>query len=171
MVLNEKKEKLCHKLHFFYSMFRIRFGTKSLSQVAMTIVTSESFYGEFTNGGFVQYILNESGETAYYTQQALKNIGARKHAEIFKEIEAIGPEKTIPINYSERDAYEEELDPDDLDILESKMYKLYWDNQNEIRDLLYDYILKNHSILTNLICILRIPYGLLHKFKNPDDEN
>ncbi len=47
--------------------------------------------GEVSNGGFDQHFFNSSGNTPVETLQALKAIGARKAAAVFKEACAVFP--------------------------------------------------------------------------------
>ena len=68
-------QKVCHeafdKAHGKWGSIRKLFLTKK----EKFILATETFYGEFSNGGLLQYLGNESGAFANWSVEAFKEIG------------------------------------------------------------------------------------------------
>ena len=82
-------EKICHeafdKAHDKWSSIKRPFLTKR----EKVILATETFYGEFSNGGLLQYLDNESGAFANWSVEAFLKIDIPKYSELLQEVKKI----------------------------------------------------------------------------------
>jgi hypothetical protein len=116
------------------------FATQSIPQrVFSSIWALES---EVNNGGFAQYFLNESGETAAFIVEALETIGAQKTANICRHAIATSCHTGLPAGseaISSQPAVLSEEVREHLKRLDLEFFK-YPDN---LTDLLFAYVAKH----------------------------
>jgi hypothetical protein len=101
-----------------------------------------SLESEVSNGGFAQYFLNDSAETAYFVSEALETIGAPETASICKRAIAAAFPSGLPgdaesISAAAGDFSDQTLH--ELDLLDRE-FLTYPDN---LTDLLFAFVLKH----------------------------
>ena len=114
----------------------------SLSEPESIILAVEAMEREVNNGGFSQFFYNSSVEYAPIIVDSLQKIGCPKTAELAgRAIACLGLKSLDP------DIIEERMDPDD-DQLEEELDaidEIYYQAEEEISDLLFQYIKENKS--------------------------
>ena len=132
------KVALCHQC-FDNAIDRwYEVGSAELTEKEKTVLSVETFFGETTNGGFVQFLTNESQAFANWAADALERIGLPEYAVIMRKVQDLFPDGIIPQDSDEPFELEAELEA-----IKKDFWKLYFANENEFRDKLYDYI-TNH---------------------------
>jgi hypothetical protein len=94
---------------------------------------------EVNNGGFSQYFLNDSSETAEFVVEALKTIGARETAEICKRAIDVGFPKGLPDEPEEISAAAEVF-ADDVEDQLGELDQEFFGYPNNLTDLLFAFV-------------------------------
>ena len=98
--------------------------------------------GEVNNGGFLQYFWNSSGNQANELVDAFLEIGAPKTAAICeKALSVFGGH--VPEDWDERNEVLDELDSDMVDEILSECDDAFYDYEENLTELCYEYITKN----------------------------
>ena len=71
-------------------------GSSKLTEREKYILVTETFYGEFTNGGLIQFLGNESGCFANWGVKAFKEIGIPAYSKLLNEVLNLFPNNYIP---------------------------------------------------------------------------
>lgn len=98
---------------------------------------------EVNNGGFAQYFFNSSGNFANETVAAFQMIGASKTAEICRRANSVFGEE-VPVDWNEREEALNQL-PDEVDEILENCDNDFFEYEEDIRALLYEYVLKHKS--------------------------
>jgi hypothetical protein len=130
---------------------KVNFRPDEMTEGDIIVYTVETFLGETCNGGFGQYLTNQSGGWAHHCGSSLRKIGADKYADLIEECirrftTASSPQD--PRWEADLDAFGDfEDDEDDpLKDLEERFFEFYFANKQELRDLLYRYICENRDL-------------------------
>jgi hypothetical protein len=116
---------------------------KELTAGDIVVYTVWTFLGETCNGGFMQYLTNDSGEYAHLCGASLRAIGTERYATI---IEACIREFTAaasprdPQWKADLDAYWDANPHDPFKDVESRFWGLYSADKEELTNLLFTYI-------------------------------
>ncbi|MEQ8316912.1 MAG: DMP19 family protein [Phycisphaerales bacterium] len=96
---------------------------------------------DVNNGGFAQYYLNSSGDSAWFAPTALEQIGAKQASEVVAQANALFPSSKPP---AERRKRAKQLDKIDEDLFEpfDDQFMSYPD---DLTDLLHSYVSKHRS--------------------------
>ena len=99
---------------------------------------------EVNNGGFAQYFYNSSGNYAGELENAFQKIGAVKLAEICRTaIDAFGVE--LPSDAEARRELLVKLKSDEIDNVLDECDTAFYQNEEDLNDLIYAYVLKNKA--------------------------
>ncbi len=132
------KEAVCHRC-FDAAIDRWYIvGSADLTEKEKTVLSVETFFGETTNGGFVQFLTNESQAFANWAADGLDRIGLPEYAVIMRKVQGLFPDGIIPQDSDEPFELQGEIE-----VIEAGFWKLYHANRTEFRDKLYEYII-NH---------------------------
>jgi hypothetical protein len=133
-------EKTCHQ-HFDVAHTKwSSLGAASLSQKERVTLAVETFYGEVTNGGLLQYLGNESGAFAQWSVEAFQTIGIPEFADVMREVEKLFPNEVIPEDADERWDLVEVLNEATVEKIEDGFWPRYQSDESEIRKKLYEYL-------------------------------
>ena len=130
---------LCNKSSYGENMekFTIEESTVYLCQV---------FEAEVNNGGISQFIFNSSGDYTHETLEALKTINAFKTAPLIEKIISIFPNKKVPNDRNIREEIFHELcDNADIEDLIETIDNQFYEYEDDLEDLNYNYIISNKS--------------------------
>ena len=122
------------------TMFGGRFDTQSTAQKVFSAVWSVE--AEVNNGGFSQYFLNDSCETAGFVAEALDTIGAPRTAEICRRAIAVAFPKGLPADAEAISAAAVEFSDeteDELTVLDGEFYQY----PHNLTELLFAYVAKH----------------------------
>jgi Domain of unknown function (DUF4375) len=116
------------------------FATQSTSQQVFSAIWDVE--SQVNNGGFSQYFLNSSCETAAFVAEALDTIGAPRTADICRRAIAIAFPTGLPSNYdaiSKAAASFSDETLEQLELLDSEFFAY----PHNLIDLLFAYVLKH----------------------------
>lgn len=100
------------------------------------------FEGEVNNGGFGQFYLESFGNYANEMENALRVVGAKNLADIFKKsLDALGGK--VPENCDERNKELAVLWTDDVDKILSECDDAFFEYSENLYGLLYRYVMAN----------------------------
>ena len=136
----DNMQRICHeafdKAHDKWMSFRKLLLTKR----EKFILATETFYGEVTNGGIIQYLGNESGAFANWSVEAFEAIGIPEYSKVMMKVKELFPAKTIPTDRDKRWDLVEAIDKKVIETIEKEFWDHYYKNEKEIRTKLYNYI-------------------------------
>jgi DNA-directed RNA polymerase subunit RPC12/RpoP len=125
---------------------KVNFRPFEMTEGDIIIYTIWTFLGETLNGGFIQYLTNQSGQWAHYCGKALRCIGAEAYALPMERcIAAFTTEETAFDWESDLEAYCDEHD-DRFEEMEEEFWTLFRRDQDELPRILAGYI-KDHPDL------------------------
>ena len=133
-------EGFCHKLFGEAHDKWCQSGSSSLTVKERHTLAIETFYGEVTNGGLLQYLGNESGAFSNWSVEAFEVIGLPEYADVMRTVKGLFPEDCIPEDLDERSKFVERIDRDALETIEEEFWSRYSSNEIEIRRKLYKYL-------------------------------
>jgi len=137
---DKQMELVCHR--FFdmaHSKWR-KLGSSALSEKEKYVLAVETFYGEVTNGGLLQYLDNESGAFAGWAADAFEAVGIPAYAAIMRTVTNLFPQGVIPNDPNERASQVEAIDIERLEALEKLFWERYSTNKKEIRRSLFRFV-------------------------------
>ncbi|MBN8628778.1 MAG: DUF4375 domain-containing protein [Planctomycetes bacterium] len=120
-------------------------GAAALSNRERYTLAVETFYGEVSNGGFEQYLTNESGEFAPWAEEAFAAIGIPELAEVMRNLAELFPEGTIPVDADDRLEHILSIDGERLEELASRFFAFKRSNENRLHRKLADYLRRTPS--------------------------
>jgi hypothetical protein len=134
-------EKVCHDyFDAAHTKWHER-GVEALSSKERHVLAVETFYGEVTNGGLVQYLGNDSYAFANWAAEGFEKIGIREFAELMRRVQALFPDSIIPEDQDLGFSIVEKLDEG---VVLSEIEEVFWNrwrqDETEIRRKLYAYI-------------------------------
>ena len=97
---------------------------------------------EVNNGGFSQYFLNDSCETALFVSEALETIGAPKTADICRRAIATAFPSGLPENPDEISSAAAEFSDEVISALQP-LDNEFFDYPHDLTDLLFTYVSKH----------------------------
>lgn len=138
----ETMEAYCHTLFDSAHEKWTQHGGSTLAAREKLILSVETFYGEVMNGGFEQYLSNESGAFVNWAPEGFRTIGLPEFATFVSRIIALFPTGRISDDEDERFDQIDEIDEAALDAIEEEFWEFY-DDDKMIRVKLYEYLQKN----------------------------
>ncbi len=118
-----------------------------LSEAERIFYITQTLEMEVNNGGFSQYFYNSSGNFSNELVRAFTAIGADTTAAICqKAIDAFGCE--IPADREERIEMLDELESDDFDEILEECDSAFFDYQDDLNELNYNFVMKNKEQFT-----------------------
>jgi hypothetical protein len=117
-------------------------GSSSLTNKEKFVLVVETFYGNFTNGGLVQFLGNESGCFANWAEDAFEVIGIPQYSKLMSEVKSLFPMNVIPEDSNLRWDEVEKIDESKLENIDQKLWAHYFKDEKEIRVKLYNYLKK-----------------------------
>jgi hypothetical protein len=120
-------------------------GAAALSNRERYTLAVETFYGEVSNGGFEQYLTNESGEFAPWAEEAFAAIGIPELAEVMRNLADLFPEGTIPVDADDRLEHILSIDGERLEELASRFFAFERSDENRLHRKLADYLRRTPS--------------------------
>ncbi len=121
------QEAACHfifdKAHWKWT----EHGDAVLTTGERTVLAVETFFGEGSNGGLVQFLENESGAYAQHLPEALERVGLTAYAPIARELRALFPDGISPdpeARFDQIDSLDEEQAVA-MEELEDRFFELY----------------------------------------------
>ena len=136
----DKMENHCHAVFDKAHDKWMKFGPLFLTKREKYTLAVETFYGEVWNGGILQYLGNESGTFANWADKAFDTIDIPELSEIVKEVKSLFSNSKIPQNSDKRWDIVETLDDEALESLTQKVFDVCEEDENIIRNKLYDYL-------------------------------
>ena len=133
-------DRLCHEAFGAAHNKWDASGSAHLSDREKYILAVETFYGEVTNGGLVQYLYNESGAFAEWSIDAFIAIGIPEYAEVMREVKRLFPDGVIPEDQVQRQKVASGIDESILEQIENAFWTRYNAHKTEIRTKLYAFI-------------------------------
>lgn len=133
-------EKVCHD---FFDAAHTKWserGADSLSGKERHVLAVETFYGEVTNGGLLQYLGNESHAFANWASEGFDKLKLGELAKLMRKVMALFPESKIPADYDACWAIAKNLDEKVIDEIEAEFWRGWLQDKMEIRKKLYAYI-------------------------------
>jgi hypothetical protein len=125
---------------------KVNFRPDEMTEGDIIVYTIWTFLGETCNGGFIQYLTNQSGGWAHFCGKSLRCIGADAYANPIEKCIAAFTTKDTPSEWEDDlDAYWDKHDEPFEDI-EDEFWKLYNADKNELVESLARYI-KEHPDL------------------------
>jgi hypothetical protein len=126
-------------------------GKRSLSEKQIALFAVETFFGEVCNGGFYQYLTNESGGLANHLVASLKVVGLPAYAEIARGALSLFPNglsNDSDVRFDEIDSLAEDMVADHFDSLDEQFFARYDSERpatgdHPFRVALHEYILRN----------------------------
>lgn len=146
------KELVSHSLCEVADDIFYKEGAAAVPSTLRTIVSVETFFGEVTNGGIIQFLGNDHGAFAPYVVDALAVVGLPEASEVMRRALAPFPielSESIDPDYIEALELIEEVQGDDfLDKIEKDFWTWYHDgNRTTIRDRLHEWIVANEAAI------------------------
>ena len=138
----DRMEQVCHE--FFEAAHQKwgELGAAGLNRKEKYALAAETFYGEVTNGGLVQYLGNESLAFANWAPEAFDKIGIPAFAELMRKVQALFPDSNIPQDHDKCCAVVDSLKDGTLESIEEAFWTRWRQDKTEIRKRLYAYISK-----------------------------
>lgn len=127
---------------------KVNFRPNEMTEGDIIVYTVWTFLGETCNGGIRQYLTNQSRGWAHECGPSLRKIGADKYADIIETcIKAFTDAKSADDAKWESDleAYEANHD-EPFGKIDKHFSEFYWANEEELIDLLFDYICENRDV-------------------------
>lgn len=94
---------------------------------------------DVNNGGFAQYYLNSSGDTAWFAPAALEQIGAKQASQIVAQANALFPSSTPQVDRRKRGKQLDKIDEDLFEPLDEQ----FMSYPDDLTDLLHAYVRAN----------------------------
>lgn len=146
------KELVSHTLCDVADDIFYKDGAAAVPSTLRTIVSVETFFGEVTNGGIIQFLGNDHGAFAPYVVDALATVGLPEASEVMRRVLAPFPnemsESKAPDYIEALEVIEESHGEDFLDEIEKDFWAWYHDgNRKTIRDRLHDWIVANEAAI------------------------
>ena len=103
---------------------------------------------EVHSGGFFSYFYSSSDYIRRYKQllKALNIIGAIKTIGLLEKVEKIFPRCKIPIKLEYRQRILDDMEENDITF--DEFDEVFWDYEDNITNLVYDYVMKNKMKFT-----------------------
>jgi hypothetical protein len=127
-------------------------GRGAINEAQLTVLCVETFFGEVCNGGFAQYLFNESGRNAGFGPDALRRVGLPQYALVLEDVLKRcknSPEHNdfgIAEDFFEAEAeWEDDDDDGPLGDLDDRFFALYFANKKEFREKLFQFILDHEA--------------------------
>lgn len=134
------QEAVCHE-YFAEALNKwTKYGSAVLSQKEKYTLAVETFYGEVTNGGLLQYLGNQSGAFAEWAVDAFEAIGIPAYANIVRNVKSLFPNGIIPENPDTRLDLVESIATKRLEAMEQPFWDQYRKDNKEIRRKLFQYL-------------------------------
>ena len=126
---------------------------EKLSEPEQVFRTIWELEADVNNGGFAQYYLNSSGDTAWFAPAALEQIGAKQASQIVAKANALFPSSTPPAARRKRI---KQLDKIDEDLFEpfDDQFMSYPDN---LTDLLHAYVVSHRDEIAEADQTITVP--------------
>lgn len=105
----------------------------------------QAFEGEINNGGFSQFFFNSTGDFTMETVDSLKIIGAVKTTKLLKKAVTLFPSGIVPKDRDKREEMLDELLNDENEELLSELDNSFYQYEDNLLELNYDYVLLNKS--------------------------
>lgn len=115
-------------------------GPNALTEKEKAVLSIETFFGEITNGGIVQFLSNESHAFAGWAAKSLRTVGLTEYVHVMTQIEALFPDNQIPSDWDACWAVLAELDDDTLHEIEQPFWNRYRSNESEFQTKLHGYL-------------------------------
>jgi hypothetical protein len=127
---------------------KVNFRPDEMNDGDIIVYTIWTVLGETGNGGFLQYLTNQSGEWAHYCGSSLRSIGAEAYARPIEKCIATFTDKDTPSEWEEDlDQYLEDCEePVPFEDLEDEFWNMYEVDNNELVGLLTGYITKHPEL-------------------------
>lgn len=119
-----------------------RDGSIVLTLKEKHVLAVETFLGEISNGGIIQYLGNESYAFANWAAEGFERIDIPEYAGIAKEIVSLFPQQVVPEDSDECWNIACKIDPEILGKLEKSFFEQYDSVEAKFIEKLYAYILK-----------------------------
>jgi hypothetical protein len=104
---------------------------------------------EVNNGGFEQYYMNSSGDTAFAVEGALKRIGAHKCAKIVHCANDLFPRGEPPRDQRERQNLWSSICEESMEQLD-ELDQEFFQYPDDLSSLLYDYVMNHREEIRGL---------------------
>ena len=101
------------------------------------------------NGGFENYYIGSSGDTAFAVENALIEIGAHKCADIVKRANSIFENGQPPREQATRERLWDQISDDKKEQLE-RLDDVFFSYPDDLTSLLYDYVMKHREDIEGL---------------------
>lgn len=136
---DDMMESACHKVFDKAHEKWTKFGSAALTEIDRVTLAVETFYGEVTNGGLLQYLGNESGAFAQWASESFEAIGIPAYARVMEDVKSLFPCGVIPEDADERWQKVEAIDDERLEAVEQPFWDRYFTDKKEIRRKLFEY--------------------------------
>ena len=114
----------------------------ALSEAERIFYITQTLEMEVNNGGFSQFFYNSSGNFSNELVGAFTAIGANATAAICqKAISAFG--RDIPVDRDEREEMLDELESDEFDEILEECDNAFFDYEDNLNELNYNFVMKN----------------------------
>ncbi len=118
-----------------------------LSEAERIFYITQALEMEVNNGGFSQFFYNSSGDFSNELVSAFTAIGANAIAAICqKAIAAFG--RDIPVDRDERQDMLDELENDEIDEILEECDSAFYDYEDNLNELNYNFVMKNKESFT-----------------------
>ncbi len=129
---------------------KVNFSPDQMTEGDIIVYTVCTYHGETLNGGFRQYLFNQSREWAHRCGASLRKIGAEKYAEPIERCIAMFTDKPTPDEWeADLQRYLDEHD-EPFDEVEAPFWELYRADKDELMNLLAAYIAANPEVFAAL---------------------
>jgi hypothetical protein len=143
---DNQQESVCHRAFSNAYDKWAEGGARALSEAEKFTLAIETFLGEVTNGGLLQYLGNESGAFAGWAAKAFDAIGIPTYADVMRDVTSLFPQGVIPEKPDELWAVIETIDVQRLESIERRFWERYATDKKEIRRMLFRYFVLKGSI-------------------------
>ncbi|MGD9646478.1 MAG: DUF4375 domain-containing protein [Pirellulales bacterium] len=125
---------------------KVNFSPDQMTEGDIIVYTVCTYHGETLNGGFRQYLVNQSRLWAHRCGESLRRIGAEKYAAPIEKCIATFTKKRTPEAWeADLQRYLDEHD-EPFEEIEAPFWELYRADKNELMNLLADYIAKHPDV-------------------------
>jgi len=151
------KEGISHTLCDAADRIYDEYGIEAVPRALRVVVSVETFYGEVTNGGLVQFLSGGHGAFAVFAVEALTEVGLPIPARVLSSVLDLFPreikDSKEPDYFEYLDTIEEKFGEDHIDeVIEQEFWTWYHDgNRGEIKNLLHRWIIKHEQDFTKQV--------------------
>lgn len=137
---DDRMEIVCHQYFDVAHDKWTEFGSSDLSEKEKFVLAVETFYGEVTNGGLLQFLGNESGAFAGWAVDAFEAVGIPTYADVMRNVTSLFLHGLIPEDPGERWAVVKAIDEKRIKAIEQSFWDRYFTDKKEIRRKLFEYL-------------------------------